>query len=46
MSKDKEHLMSAIEKGVVKSAENKLIMNKWGNMPYNVLGVQHTTRDF
>ena len=26
--------MSTIEKKVIKSVENKLIMSKWQNMPY------------
>ena len=39
----KEHLKSAIQKHAIKSVENKLIMSKWWNTPYNVSGMRHTT---
>lgn len=35
--------MSTVEKCVIKSAENKWIMSKWANAPYNVSGKRHTT---
>ena len=38
--------MRAAVKSVIKIVENELTRNKWGNTPFNVLGVQHTTPVF
>ena len=38
--------MRAAVKSVIKVVENELTRNKWGNTPFNVLGVKHTTPVF
>ena len=41
-----EHLIRAIVKSVMENVENERIRNKWGSIPYNVLGMQPNTCEF